>query len=353
MKQILLDKLINAGQRAASADNIQPWCFHFRKNEVSVEYDAARLGLTTFGSNEPATLIAMGSVLENILQASDFLGLKAERQQGVNPDAYFTLSFNELNIDKAKNALLTDHPLFKRHTNRFSYKSTPIQPEVALEVGGFRERNSHLKFLDGSREIKAIALAARQASEVRFQTREVHEWLARSLRFTKEEASRGDGLDLATIPLPPGGSLFMRFIMDWKWMSNLNRLGAYKLMAALDVKLLEQAPAIIALVGGSARDEVIEAGRLMTRVWIELNSRGIAVQPYYVVSDQLQRLLEGKVPVHLQSQVNTIADQTANLLDISEHQRLHMLLRIGYPTRDPVRSKRLPLDVVCHEESVH
>ena len=131
-------------------------------------------------------------------------------------------------------------------------------------------------------------------------------------------------------------------------MSLLNRLGTYKLMAALDVKLLTKAPAVIALIGGSTPKDIIEAGRLLTRVWIDLNSRGIAVQPYYVVSDQLQRRLEGKVPAHLLCQVDKLNEQIVTQFNLSTSQRLHILLRIGYSTKNPVRSKRLPIDRVCH-----
>jgi hypothetical protein len=105
---------------------------------------------------------------------------------------------------------------------------------------------------------------------------------------------------------------------------------------------------VIALIGGSTPKDIIEAGRLLTRVWIDLNSRGIAVQPYYVVSDQLQRRLEGKVPPHLLCQVDKLNEQIVTQFNLSTSQRLHILLRIGYSTKDPVRSKRLPIDRVCH-----
>jgi len=293
----------------------------------------------------------MGGVLENMLQASDALGLEAacfrDDNDGVGSNAYFTVAVTSPASEALSCDSFTSHPLFKRHTNRFPYMSHPIPPEVALGIAELSEGKAHLRVLDAPSEIETIASAARQASEIRFQTQEVHECLARSLRFTKNQAARDDGLDIATIPLPPGGSFFLRFIMDWKWMSRLNRLGAYKLMANLDVNLLEEAPAVIAVVGGSSREEVIDAGRLLVRAWIDLNSRGIAVHPYYVVSDQLQRRREGKISSHLGTQADGIAKEIAALLNLSKDQCVHMLLRIGYPTKDPVRSKRLPLKAVC------
>lgn len=347
-----INTIIKAGQCAPSADNSQPWCFRVKDNEISVGYATERLAGGTFGPNESATLIAVGCVLENMLQAAASLSVPVSyslggEAAGHNGSSYFTLF---LGGGAGQSDLCFDfgeYALFDRHTNRFPFRAEAIPAETVSEVGKLREGTASIKTLDSLDEIKAIAAIAKQASEVRFQTQEVHEWLARSLRFTQQEAARGDGLDLATLALPPGGGVFMRYIMDWKWMSRLNCVGAYKLMAAMDVKLLEQAPTVLAIVGGSTAAEVIESGRLMMRTWIALNSRGIAVQPYYVVSDQLQRRLDGKVPSHLLGQIDGVAKQTAQLLDFSEHQRLYMLLRIGFPTKNPVRSKRLPIEVVC------
>ncbi|WP_026610915.1 nitroreductase family protein [Methylocaldum szegediense] len=321
-------------------------------NTISVEYDIDRLKGTTFGPGEPATLLSVGGVLENMLQACGVLGLEVVCSRDGDSSAYFTLAVTSQD-EAVSPASFTDHPLFKRHTNRFPYTPDPIPAEIIQEITGLREGTAQVKILDTPEQVKAIGILTRQASEVRFQNQEVHEWLARSLRYTKTEVEQGDGLDLATIPLPPGGRIFMRFLMDWKWMSRLNRLGVYKLMASLDAKLLAEAPTVIALLGGSTREEIIDAGRLLTRVWIDLNSKGIAVQPYYVISDQLQRRLEGKIPPHLRGQVDIIAEKVSDLLGLAQNQRLHMLLRIGYPTRDPVRSKRLPLSAVCREVPNH
>lgn len=344
--------LLSAGQQAPSADNSQPWNFRLSNSEILVEYAKERVGGQTFSPHDPATLLAIGGVLENLIQAAYFCSLECTWTLFPNghEGAYFSFTLPKSDNSIANNETKASLSNIRR-TNRFPFQSRPIPMEFIAAVANMQEGNALTKLFNTPSEIKAIASTAKQASEVRFQTQEVHEWLAKSLRFTKQDVSRGDGLDLATIALPPGGGMFMRFIMNWKWMSRLNRLGMYKLMAAIDVQLLKKAPAIIALVGGSSDEDIIAAGRLLIRVWTYLNSKGIAVHPYYVVSDQLQRQLDGKVPIHLTRQIGAVTDATARLLKLSEHQRLHMLLRVGYPTKEPARSKRLPLDTVCHEAS--
>jgi hypothetical protein len=183
---------------------------------------------------------------------------------------------------------------------------------------------------------------------VRFQIQEVHEWLAKSFRFnTKPEDPYGEGLDVNTIDLPPGGRWFLRLISSWQRMHWLNKLGMYKAMAMIDSQPIGQAPALVAIVGPDSYKDNIAAGQLMNRAWIDLNAQDVAVHPYYVITDQLQRLKDNKIPEHLIRQVSTLENDTRQILRLQEGEILHMLFRIGYPSKTPVKSKRLPLQRVC------
>jgi len=191
--------------------------------------------------------------------------------------------------------------------------------------------------------MQKIATLVRIASQVRFQTREIHEWFSASLRFTEIEVARGDGLDVATFDLPPGGRVFMRWLMsDWRNMALLNRIGGYRMMAGIEAASMTKAGAIIAILGSETLSGALDAGRLMERIWIKLNQSGLAVQPYYVVSDQLTRLTEGKVPDRLRHHVERLRDEVSSTLSLPPHARLHMLLRVGKPMRVPIRSRRIP-----------
>ena len=83
----------------------------------------------------------------------------------------------------------------------------------------------------------------------------------------------------------------------------------------------------------------------MERVWIELNRNGIAVQPYYVIPDQLERLKNASVPIPLRNQVEDINSNISRLFEL-KNGALFMILRVGWPIADPVRSSRLPINRV-------
>jgi hypothetical protein len=81
---------------------------------------------------------------------------------------------------------------------------------------------------------------------------------------------------------------------------------------------------------------------LLERVWIEFNRLGVAVQPYFVITDQLYRLQRGSVPARL----IPLVERTKEALDAmlgSDNRRMLILLRVGRPKVQPPRALRLPL----------
>jgi hypothetical protein len=115
----------------------------------------------------------------------------------------------------------------------------------------------------------------------------------------------------------------------------------------IDALPVGKAPVMVAIVGPKSFRGTLAAGQLMNRAWIALNAQDIAVHPYYVVSDQLQRRQSGEVPQALSKQADAIFASAQQLFQPSCDEALHMLLRVGYPKKTPVLSKRLPLEAVC------
>lgn len=182
----------------------------------------------------------------------------------------------------------------------------------------------------------------RSCSEARFNDQELHEWLFSSIRWSEKEAQSGTGLDISTLHLPPGGRHFMHWMAPWERMQLLNRYGIYKILALADSSLMHQAPGIIAFSGGSSVRDIWEAGCCMQRTWIALNQEGIAVHPYYAITDLLNRLQSGKLNPDWKNQISLAQGNVRELLSLETDERLHMLFRIGLPTVNPVRSQRLP-----------
>ena len=336
-----------AAAHAPSADNTQPWPLRWDGEQLTLCALEPAPGALGFPPQHPAVQIALGAAAENLLQAAKAI---EQAEPTLMPDAGLMDRIAAIRVPPTATAPRQDAALFLRHTNRFPYKRESVPDDVRAWLRAQAEGDARIIVLDQPKQILALGDLTRRASEVRFQTREIHEWLAASFRFTPEQVAQGDGLDIATLPLPPGGGYLLRFISEWRRMALLNRIGAYKAFAKLEEQPVAQAPLLVAILGRPGVIGARAAGRLMQRVWIELNQRGLAAQPGYVIPDQIQRLAQGQVPAPFTATITQVAGELNDILPLSE-QTLHMILRVGYPTRDATRSRRLPLTQVLTSET--
>ncbi len=333
--------LAEAGRWAPSADNSQPWEFHWSGEALELRFARERLQSTLMGPSSLATLLAMGAVIENWQQAAAAASLALEWLEPPNN----LEGFARIRIPAQGGSLPPkgDIPLFQRCTNRQRFQKRALPEQLEEQIAEWQVGQASVQLVQKRDSVRAMAALTRQASAVRFRTREIHEWFLRSLRWDAQAAAQGDGLDLATLHLPPGGYLVLRSIATWRRLRLLNRFGAFRLLATLEVQPLTTAPALILIHAPPERDGALAAGQAMERAWIALNCQGLGVQPFYVLPDQLCRLREGQVPTALESVASELATNI-RYFQPTKDARLMMVMRIGEPRGTAVQSQRLPLD---------
>jgi len=341
-KETLLN-LIKVTSLAPTADNSQPFRYSWDGNNLKLSFDTTTSKGKTFNYKSPATLLSVGSIVEHIHQFFSYNTHQYKIKTDIdNPKCILNINAD---LNNRKLELPNHHPIFLRHTNRFSFNKKHIKASSIKSISNITIGRSRALTFINKEEIGSISRLAREASNIRFQTQEVHEWLARSLRFIITKNTY-DGLDVGTLDLPPGGRWFLRLISNWQVMKLINTINGYKILSYIDANPLSKSQLIIAITGDQTPSGAIESGQLLTRIWIELNKQGIAVHPYYVVADQIQRLKEGKVPKQLIDDAETILTKSTKIFNLSKNKTLHMLFRVGYPTKQPPRSRRRPLDKI-------
>lgn len=332
----LVEALVEAAHWAPSADNSQPWRFVWDGQRLLLHFDEERVKGRTFGPQAHATLMAMGAATENILQMAAHLGAKLE--WGFSSEAGHGYAWFDPATDKP-HAQFQKALLFERHTNRGNYSKSLLPKELLQQIESSQENLATARVFSGKMAVNQVAALVQHASALRFQNPEVHHLLASSLRFSVEDAQ--DGLDVRTLGLPPGGGLMLRLVSEWQTMSALNRLGLHQMFASMEANKVKQAGAIVAIIGPGGWQGALSAGRLMEQIWIDLNAQGISVHPFYVVTDQIQRYQAGEgFPPEQKTALAKLEKDVSALLP-GTGSMLHMLLRVGYPKKKPLLSKRL------------
>ncbi|NMG69880.1 hypothetical protein [Parazoarcus communis] len=329
--------LAEAARAAPSADNSQNWQFKWDAGRFSCHYRQPPVE-NPFGAAGHATLLSAGAVAENLYQITGGRCVPRIEDLG-GGEPYFSIAVDSSIGD----SLSLSHPLFSRHTNRFRYRRNPLPAAMGAAVSEMTEGSARLVLLQDDGGRTAFSRVSLVCGQARFCSRELHEWLMGSLRWEGEAID--EGLDIRSVDLPPGGRYFMRWIRPWGRMERLNELlGLYRVMALAEIQPLRAGPMIACVVGGVDSQDAFHAGRLMERLWIHLNREGLAVHPYYVVSDMTSRLAQGKLDATWGSRVSGVIQSLAGLLHLERSERLHIAFRVGVPERQAVRSGRLALD---------
>jgi hypothetical protein len=338
-----IEQLVACAALAPSADNCQPWTLRWTGDALELHHVLRHPDSNVFDADSHATLLSIGGLAENLDAALAHNGVQGEWRwsaPGVQPYA-------RLGLPSALPARLEAAPAIAgRHTNRLPFSKQALPAELVAQTAGATQGTQRVLVVQDKAARQALVKLVRLSSEARFCNPDLHRWLFGSLRETPEQVASGDGLDVATLGLPPGGKGLLGFMSSWSRMARLNRFGFYKLLAMTEVGLISAAPALVCIVGSAAGRDSIDAGRLLTRTWTALNGQGVAVQPYYVVTDQVNRLHAGSLAPGFEARVRAVERELHTLLGLAPGETLHMILRTGYPKAQPVRSRRLALPQV-------
>jgi hypothetical protein len=345
MTSTFIADLAAVGALAPSADNAQPFHLTWTGRALELSYAQRHAATNVFSAHSHATLLGIGAVAENLDVALAANGVTGQWQWSGAGQPYGTLALSHVPA-----AFTQPRGPSERHTNRNAFRRDALPRELLARLEKAREGDNRVSLREGKSAAPLVRMV-RLCSEARFCNEALHHWLFGSLRHTPDQVAAGDGLDLNSLGLPPGGRAMLNFMSDWGRMRALNRVGAYKLLAHSETGLLSAAPALLCISGPDEAHSVIEAGRLLARVWTTCNLEGIAVHPYYVVADQLQRLHEGTLAAGFEPQVGAVERALEELLGLAPGHTLHMILRLGYPKVAPVRSRRLPLAAVFADRS--
>lgn len=334
-----LRSFLAALARTPSADNSQPWTFSIRSKTLHCDSSPARMGGPAAVMTAQSQLMTGGAMHE---------AMSAQLKEPVircaaSPEQGNAWSLSVALADVEKHWCESAHDaLLQRHTNRLPFRKEPVRwRPVAC---GFDE-DIQFHLIEPGKEQRQIAHAVEQCAQARFQCRALHEWLHDSLRWTDEQALRGDGLDIRTLGLPYPARALLHFLAPWSRQRRLNAVGLHKVLAANEASGIRHAPALLAITGPDHPKAFWSAGRAMLNAWTSLNSDGYAVHPYYVITDMTNRLKAGSLDAALGSLVRA-SDATLRsaLPRMPADHQLHMLLRTGRPPADVPRSARRPAD---------
>ena len=159
MFPLYIDFIFKAGRHAASADNSFPNHFFWDGESIKICYDQQRVAGNTFAAESPASLLAVGSVIEHMDQAASVIGCRLSwtilaEQQPLS-------CYAEAKVFDVDNVVIPTSTeklaLFDRHTNRLAYKKAPLSEESISSIKSMSLGSVRLEIFDDLESIETMA----------------------------------------------------------------------------------------------------------------------------------------------------------------------------------------------------
>jgi nitroreductase len=311
--------VLEAGTRAPSMHNTQPWRFRLGPAELDLLVDPDRR-LSAADASGRASRLACGAALFNLRVALAVRGKPATVR--LRPDRTNPYLLARLSPDTTRPPTSTEVRLHRaipcRHSNRSPFLDLPVPVEVRGElIAAARVENAWLDLLLGLAAVKATAGLVQTAHEI--LNRDAG-YRAELSAWTRTDAAANSAVPVDGVPVSAGGPASR----------------PYDLLPRRDVggeelpghREFEPEP-LLAVLGGAGDwpvDEV-QVGQALQRVLLTATDLGLAVSLF-------------SQPI----EVAPVREQLR--LALGRHTAPQLLMRFGYATAAPLSPRRPVADVV-------
>lgn len=340
-----ISDLVEAGGRAPSGGNMQPWLVHIAGSSMELWLDRTRTSFLDVGSY--ASLFSLGSFAENVIIAAQGLGMHVDIQVAETIDldrAMVTLQFTR------DGSLERAHPLARwiaeRTTNRKPHQGATIEDEL---IERLRECLSgdcvlHAKSAEADRRIAADILGAGDVIRLRNSILNSQMW--GEVRWTPEEVvSTCDGIDIATLEIPHEALSMVQQLRDHDFVMRsvpdtaIIEMAQSALLAASHICCVSMETTIIP-------EHWFTAGRDVQRLWLKATECGLALQPWTALTFLLVRaeLFAGEgLSDEENATLRTLGGRLRALFDIPDSRLALFVFRLSRADRPSARSLRRPM----------
>lgn len=332
-----IEKILEAGAKAPSGSNSQPWKFEVSGNVIAVfmtpEKDHRILNFRNRG-----TILANGCLIENISIAADHYGFGADIKlfpDQSNKNFVATITLQE-GAGKKEDDLFD--AISKRATNRKPYETKKIDENIKQKLlkipAELGEHDVSLLLTDNARHIETLAKAASANEIAIFENKELHKLFFEEIVWTEqEEKERKSGLYLKTMELkPPQATALKLFFKHWPIMNFFNKLGAARGVAKGNAKGYAACGMYGAILCGDKDEDFIGVGRVIERAWLMAAAAGLSFHLQTGVNFLWQRIENEGQGIFSSEHEHIIQDQYKKITDIfgAKEKFIPVIFRVGY-----------------------
>lgn len=316
-----LHEIIALACRAPSVHNTQPWQLSLRDDVIWLHFDPDRW-LSESDPSRRDLWLSLGAFVETFqiaaAERAEQLTFKAEINVARRTVGRFVASSHVYDTP------FTSIHITTRRTSRGEYQAGPLGAEDILSLERLLGEGWRLGRI-GSEQIASLTeIADRYVFDDPRWTNELRRWI----RVSGSDDSSYDGLSADCLNMRAVEARLLRALLHPKALAISRLLGLGRLAGYRSRRLLRQPHTVLALIGQAAdATQLLDGGRSMLRVWLQLARTGWQAQPLTQLIDCPWTRLS-----------------LTELIGCAPGENILAVLRVGHSSEPPRSLRRKPED---------
>jgi nitroreductase len=347
----VISAVVEAGIRAPSGDNCQPWRFRWDGEYLRILFLADRAE-SLYDIRSVASWISLGAVITNMTLVALRLGFRPAVdlfRVGEAADVVARVRFDEAPVEVD----LLVEAISARTVNRRPYLRKPLPMGVREELQALAASSpgTRLSWIDTDPSKGRVAALAAQNDRILFENRALHDGLYRWIRWTRSEVERRrDGMPAEALELAAFERPGMRLLGSWRWARISAALGLTRILP-LRARTIYGRSAAMALLSmrGDQPEDFVRGGQILERIWLTATRHGVAFQPITGITFLLlrRRLTGGEgLSAHHRMLLDRVENELKQEYPEGAAETPIMLFRVGLAPPPSGRAPRLSLEQV-------
>lgn len=299
ISETAIEKIIEAGCKAPSGGNSQPWRWVY-KNNVLLLFLAFDGTDHSLGHDNLGSYLALGAAAENVVLRAAELGFDATVKpfpDDATSNLVATFSFNKKTTSSTDASHLSN-AIDIRLTNRMLNKKEKIADSILTTLVNTAQETGvvNLEFITDDDELNLIGDLLGELEKIRLLEKTGHRDFVNEIRWTaKESEEQKDGVDLRTIDLTNTEIVGLKVAKNESVIELINKWNGGDAFKKLTIKAIDTASAVgVFTINDTTPTAYFNSGRMVQRVWLAANLNGIAFHPLTASVFMYARLIKGK-----------------------------------------------------------
>lgn len=349
-------QILEAAIRAPSGGNYQPWQWAMKNNTLLL-YFALDGNPVFLGWGNISASIALGACLENAVLHAKTMKLDSKVDifpvQNIKELVAQVRFFPEKSSDERMVEMASGINL--RCSNRNLVKRPYIEPQILDDLISLAKetKGADLRFFTSEQELDNIGEILGELEKLRLLEKGGQLDFSDEIRWSDaENNARRDGVDINTLDVSNSEKAGLKIAKEGDVIELVNKWGGGNAFKKLTKKSIDSAGAIgILSMDGQTLADYFTGGRVLQRVWITSNLKGLAFQPTSSSIFVYNRLIQGKgdnISEEGQKKLWALRPKFEETFKIKPGEGDILIFRLTKAEMPKVKTLRRPLEAVFH-----